>query len=34
MARSGKHLAPMELTPQSDAVNRDWAARYRRLAGL
>jgi len=26
--------APMELARQADAVNRDWAARYRRLAGL
>ena len=25
---------PMELARQGDAVNRDWAARYRRLAGL
>jgi LPS sulfotransferase NodH len=26
--------APMELARQADAVNRDWVARYRRLAGL
>jgi LPS sulfotransferase NodH len=26
--------APMELSRQADAVNLDWAARYRRLAGL
>jgi LPS sulfotransferase NodH len=26
--------APMELARQADAVNLDWAARYRRLAGL
>ena len=26
--------APMELSRQGDAVNLDWAARYRRLAGL
>jgi hypothetical protein len=27
-------LAPMELSRQADAVNLDWATRYRRLAGL
>jgi LPS sulfotransferase NodH len=29
-----KGRAPMELSRQGDAVNLDWAARYKRLAGL
>ena len=30
----GAGRAPMELSRQADAVNLDWAARYRRLTGL
>jgi trehalose 2-sulfotransferase len=30
----GAGRTPMELSRQADAVNRDWAARYRRLATL